>query len=231
MSEVEVWKPVLGLEKLYAVSSLGQIRRTAGGQGARIGHLMRPCIDSGGYRTTALSDDGRRLPVRFSVVVCAAFHGPRPEGMEVRHLDGNSLNDSASNLIWGTPKDNAADSRRHGTNVNANKTHCRRGHEFTPENTKVTSKGGRGCITCEREVGRIYAKGIYAAAKGKQVPRFEVDLSHDRIARLSDEWTVREVTRLANAIRSGWGLNRRDSMWLIEQLLRTVDPAAQEAVA
>lgn len=31
-------------------------------------------------------------------------------------------------------------------------THCKRGHEFTPENTKVrNAKGHRLCITCKRE--------------------------------------------------------------------------------
>lgn len=31
------------------------------------------------------------------------------------------------------------------------KTHCKYGHEFTPENTRVVKEGrGRNCITCER---------------------------------------------------------------------------------
>lgn len=48
-------------------------------------------------------------------VVCIAFHGPRPEGMMVRHLDGNPLNNKASNLCWGTQQENEADKKRHGT--------------------------------------------------------------------------------------------------------------------
>ncbi|NED52837.1 HNH endonuclease, partial [Micromonospora aurantiaca] len=34
--------------------------------------------------------------------------------------------------------------------ANAAKTHCIRGHEFTPENTYVKN-GGRDCRTCARE--------------------------------------------------------------------------------
>ncbi len=30
-------------------------------------------------------------------------------------------------------------------------THCPRGHEYTPENTRETAKGYRNCRTCERE--------------------------------------------------------------------------------
>lgn len=34
--------------------------------------------------------------------------------------------------------------------VNARKTHCKRGHEFTPENTYVWKPGHRACKTCAR---------------------------------------------------------------------------------
>lgn len=40
--------------------------------------------------------------------------------------------------------------------LNAMKTHCKRGHEFTPENTEWSTNpyhGGkmRGCITCKKK--------------------------------------------------------------------------------
>jgi hypothetical protein len=50
-------------------------------------------------------------------LVAEAFHGPAPEGMECRHLDGTRDNNRPSNLAWGTPVENAADRRRHGTNI------------------------------------------------------------------------------------------------------------------
>lgn len=48
-------------------------------------------------------------------LVMEAFIGPRPEGMECRHLDGDPANNRLSNLTWGTPKENAEDQRRHGS--------------------------------------------------------------------------------------------------------------------
>lgn len=34
--------------------------------------------------------------------------------------------------------------------INARKTHCKRGHEFTPENTTFLKGGGRRCRICAR---------------------------------------------------------------------------------
>jgi hypothetical protein len=45
-------------------------------------------------------------------------------------------------------------------NSNAKKTHCPRGHEYTPENTRVqikTNTATRKCITCERTRSRSKA--------------------------------------------------------------------------
>ena len=40
-----------------------------------------------------------------------------------------------------------------------NKTHCKRGHEFTPENTAIVgARGERRCIACSRIKGREYRK-------------------------------------------------------------------------
>ncbi len=34
--------------------------------------------------------------------------------------------------------------------INKSKTHCKRHHEFTPENTRVKDNGWRSCKTCDR---------------------------------------------------------------------------------
>lgn len=41
-------------------------------------------------------------------------------------------------------------------NHNAEKTHCIRGHEFTPENTYTQGHGGRGCKACKTEYDKKY---------------------------------------------------------------------------
>ena len=48
-------------------------------------------------------------------LVLRLFVGPRPFGMEARHLDGDRYNNRHDNLCWGTAKENSADKIRHGS--------------------------------------------------------------------------------------------------------------------
>ncbi len=62
---------------------------------------------------------GRYLRLEFQckhkyihVLICTIFHGSKPEGMEVSHLDKDGLNNKASNLRWATHGDNMRNSGR-----------------------------------------------------------------------------------------------------------------------
>lgn len=46
---------------------------------------------------------------------------------------------------------------RHGNHHQARKTHCKHGHEFTPENTRRRSNR-RWCLTCERIRHAAYSR-------------------------------------------------------------------------
>lgn len=148
------WRPVHGFERDYEISDEGSVRRSTPGRGARAGHVLKPHTTRTGYRQVALRRDGQTFSKLICQLVCETFHGPRPLGLEVRHLDGNSQNDAADNLRWGTHLENAADMRRHGTHHNATKTHCVNEHEFTPENTLVRDGYKRRCRTCALESSR-----------------------------------------------------------------------------
>jgi hypothetical protein len=72
--------------------------------------------------------------------------------MECCHYDGDPANNRVGNLRWDTRSSNNLDAVRHGTHWAAKKTHCKHGHEFTPENTGVQAGGrGRRCRTCVRQ--------------------------------------------------------------------------------
>lgn len=72
-------------------------------------------FSSSGYRKVAIFAGGKSVWLAVHTVVCTLFHGQRPSGTEVRHLDGDRANNCSSNLRWGTKKENAADRRLHGT--------------------------------------------------------------------------------------------------------------------
>lgn len=115
MSE-EIWKPVLGYEGLYEVSSLGRVKsldrvvmHKNGKKTQRRGCIIKQYIGDVGYYCVRISKDGDGKHLRTHVLVCTAFHGQRPKGMEVLHLDGTRTNNRADNLMWGTRSDNMKD--------------------------------------------------------------------------------------------------------------------------
>lgn len=55
--------------------------------------------------------------VRRSWLVCTAFHGPRPVGLECMHEDDNKLNDVPDNLSWGTRAQNLSDAFKNSCHV------------------------------------------------------------------------------------------------------------------
>ena len=107
----EVWRPVLGFEPHYEVSSLGRVRRK------ETGKILKQSTTYG-YRHVTMHAGGKHAQPRVHVVVCAAFHGPRPSPRhQAAHGDGDRGNNTPLNLRWATPEENAADKRLHGKHL------------------------------------------------------------------------------------------------------------------
>lgn len=60
---------------------------------------------------------GRPRPAKLRVhtAVLLAWIGPKPDGMEGRHLNGVLTDNRASNLAWATHIENVGDQELHGT--------------------------------------------------------------------------------------------------------------------
>lgn len=151
----EEWRPVVGYEGAYEVSSLGRVRSldrivpVAGGSPRPLaGRILSPFRwDAMGHLGVSLgAGRGNRYYVHH--LVLASFAEPRPPGLVACHNDGNPSNNALTNLRWDTISGNARDKMLHGTDPHGSKTHCKRGHEFTPENTYTTVRGGRQCRSC-----------------------------------------------------------------------------------
>ena len=152
----ETWLPVPGFEGSYEVSDLGRVRSldrvivTKAGQQRRLpGRMLRPTVSDPGYPFVQFGKHD--APRRIHNIVTLAFLGPCPEGMEVRHLNGDKLDNTLSNLRYGTHSENVKDTSRHGRHFWANKPHCPQGHEYTPENIyRRPGTVNRYCRECRR---------------------------------------------------------------------------------
>lgn len=105
----EKWTYVEGFPG-YLVSDQG---RVAGPRGDNIAQR----IDRKGYRSVSLWRGGKSHRRAVQRLVAEAFIGPRPDGCVVRHRDGDNTHNEATNLRYGTPTENEADKREHGTTL------------------------------------------------------------------------------------------------------------------
>lgn len=69
----------------------------------------------GSYRRRVVSLGRAAQGKKVAHLICATFHGPRPEGYETAHLNGDSLDNRANNLAWKTRTENELDKIEHGT--------------------------------------------------------------------------------------------------------------------
>lgn len=162
----EEWRRVVAYEDLYEVSSFGNVRslaRTAMDkrgrrQSFRARDLKLVLKKQTGYMQVSLCRDGGQKDVSVHVLVAEAFHGPRPDGMEVLHRDADRANNRADNLRWGTRTENQQQKVEDGNHPQAKRTHCPRNHPLIHPNL-VVSDGHRACKACARTHPRIRHRG------------------------------------------------------------------------
>lgn len=95
----ERWLPVVGWEGLYEVSDHGRVKRVLAAFGTRPGKLLRPGLCRG-YPIVGLCREGRATSRTVHQLVAEAFIGPRGQGMEVDHADGDRSNNNVANLEY-----------------------------------------------------------------------------------------------------------------------------------
>lgn len=118
-----------------------------------------PCWLWTGARTGAgygkLYRNGRAVEAHR--VAYELFVGPIPPGLDLDHLCRNRACVNPAHLEPVTRSVNlrrGAVGRSGATAINRGKTHCKRKHEFTPENTVVDRRGRRNCRICKRDAAR-----------------------------------------------------------------------------
>lgn len=117
---IEVWKSCPLLDGNYEVSNIGNVRHHSGRP-----RKLKRCKN--GYLHLGIARKGRcSSNVSVAVLVCEAFHGPRPKGHDVDHINRVRDDNRPENLRWVTREENllnrvpVSGERHHQSKLNRN---------------------------------------------------------------------------------------------------------------
>lgn len=153
--DFEVWKPIPEYEGLYEVSNYGRVRRLAGSPKCNKTRILNPPLSAYGYRFIFLWKKGIEDSFYVHRLVLAAFIGPRPDGLEVNHKNGNKSDNRLENLEYVTRHQN----EMHSLYVLGNITKIRHGEmhkDAKLTETKVREIRAQIGKVGVRELGRRY---------------------------------------------------------------------------
>ncbi len=165
----EEWRPVVGWEDRYSVSSLGRMATVPrfvpvshGGKRYVKHRILKTQMDRYGYPVITLCRN-RNWEVRtIHKLLVIAFIGEIPEGMVINHKDGRKNNNRLSNLEICTQQWNALHSRRVSkTNIGSDVVNSKLTEAIVIECRKLLIGAPHGTLT---KLARKY--GVCRSAMG-----------------------------------------------------------------
>lgn len=116
--------------------------------------LWAAYVDQAGYGRFRLDGESRYA----HRVAFEAFVGPIPAGLDSDHLCRVRSCCNPEHLDAVTRYENRIRGEQGG--FGQLRTHCRNGHERTPENARITHGGYRICRTCDNEASRLRMRAL-----------------------------------------------------------------------
>lgn len=107
--EKELWKDIKDYEGLYQASNLGRIKSLIGWNGKEYVHrekILKPTITDRRYASVTLHKNKRSKSVMIHRIIAEIFVDNSYNFPYVMHIDENMYNNKASNLKWGSAKEN-----------------------------------------------------------------------------------------------------------------------------
>lgn len=102
----ENWRPVVGFETAYEVSDCGRVKSMRNKTNTVAGKILTPWPNGQGYPCVSISRYPLVLSRTIHRLVCEAFIGPRPKGLQINHKNGVKTDSYLANLEYVTPKEN-----------------------------------------------------------------------------------------------------------------------------
>ena len=129
---MELWLPITGYEGYKEVSNLGRVRSLdrmvidpRGWSYLKKGRIRKLKPSKGGYLRICIYK-GEKTCLVHRLVAEYFLQPPRPDQIQINHIDRNRHNNAASNLEWCSPLENYRYSASHGlhnASTNPNKAH------------------------------------------------------------------------------------------------------------
>lgn len=107
---MEVWKPLVGYENQYEISSFGRVRSLLFDGNTILKHDIAK-----GYHRVTLFKNGKRNRKMVHILVAKTFIPNPCDKPCVNHIDENKDNNTVENLEWCTPKENCNHGNRNRT--------------------------------------------------------------------------------------------------------------------
>lgn len=162
----ESWLPVVGWEGSYEVSDWARVRslHRKTPRGRLRGKVLSQSF-AGKYLKTTLYRDGKGVTCYIHHLVAAAFIGPCPKGMEVRHGPAGRLDNRPPNLSYGIHIANCEDRARDGAG------HAKLNRAKAAEiRTRVSAGESRKLLAIEYDVTESTINRIVAGIRWKPEP-------------------------------------------------------------
>lgn len=171
---MEVWRPVPGYEDKYEVSDRGRVRsldRICVGKDGREelhhGKILKPQKMKNNYLEVFLRDGKKRLHRTIHSLVAEAFLGPRPEGCDILHLDGDRENNVPANLSYNTRAENLHSTYRYGGRQATGKLFL-----TDVDDVRARLEHGESSYSIARDYG-VHPTAIYHIRDGKTFGWYE----------------------------------------------------------
>ena len=176
--EMEIWKPVVGYEGFYEVSSYGRVRSVDhyANTGIRhskkrfvAGHILKLHEKRNGYLAVDLSKENHVTTVAVHRLVAMAFLEKQEHHTQVNHINCDKRDNRVENLEWCTAEENRKHAHNHDLYYNPHKkaVRCKQTQQVFDSSYKAAEWVNATKYGNAKQVKNIAAK-IRASCLGTQ---------------------------------------------------------------